>query len=46
MTGSLASDGVPASAISIRRFGEAHLLVPFRAGARKPQIPRIGFIAD
>jgi outer membrane autotransporter protein len=40
----LIKDGVPANAISIRGFGETHLLVPTGPGVREPQNRRVEII--
>jgi OmpA-OmpF porin, OOP family len=40
----LIKDGVPANAITIQGFGEAHLLVPTGPGVREPQNRRVEII--
>jgi len=42
--GELVHDGVPETAISIRGYGETHLLVPTGAGVREPQNRRVEII--
>ena len=42
--GELVRDGVPQSAITIRGFGDTHLLVPTGAGVREPQNRRVEII--
>jgi outer membrane autotransporter protein len=44
VAGELVRDGVPASAISIRGFGETHLLVPTGPGVREPQNRRVEIV--
>jgi OmpA-OmpF porin, OOP family len=44
VAGELVRDGVPASVITIRRFGETHLLVPTSPGVREPQNRRVEII--
>jgi OmpA-OmpF porin, OOP family len=44
VAGELVRDGVPAGAISIRGFGQTHLLVPTGAGVREPQNRRVEII--
>jgi outer membrane protein OmpA-like peptidoglycan-associated protein len=44
VAGELIRDGVPASAISIRGFGDTHLLVPTGPGVREPQNRRVEIV--
>jgi outer membrane autotransporter protein len=44
VAGELVRDGVPAGAITIRGFGQTHLLVPTGAGVREPQNRRVEII--
>jgi outer membrane autotransporter protein len=44
VAGELVRDGVPASAISIRGFGDTHLLVPTDPGVREPQNRRVEIV--
>ncbi len=44
VAGELVRDGVPASAISIRGFGDTHLLVPTGPGVREPQNRRVEIV--
>jgi outer membrane protein OmpA-like peptidoglycan-associated protein len=44
VAGELVRDGVPAGSISIRGFGQTHLLVPTGAGVREPQNRRVEII--
>jgi len=44
VAGELVRDGVPASAISIRGFGQTDLLVPTGPGVREPQNRRVEII--
>jgi len=44
VAGELVRDGVPASAITIRGFGQTDLLVPTGPGVREPQNRRVEII--
>jgi OmpA-OmpF porin, OOP family len=46
VAGELVRDGVPASAISIRGFGQTRPLVPTGAGVREPQNRRVEVVLD
>jgi outer membrane autotransporter protein len=46
VAGELVRDGVPASAIAIRGFGQTNLLVPTSSGVREPQNRRVEIIVQ
>ncbi len=46
VAGELVRDGVPAGAITIRGFGETHLLVPTGVGVRESQNRRVEIVLD
>ena len=46
VAGELVRDGVPGNAITIRGFGETHLLVPTGPGVREPQNRRVEIVME